>query len=117
VLSAHDRTRRYSAAQIAHALAVVAEGGTITEAAKAVGANYGTVREWIEQAPDGSSARRALARRRAHSPDGNLSRRFSDEQKQHAIRLVTEQGRSLRTAAAAVGASCPTVLKWVRKAA
>jgi RNA polymerase sigma-70 factor (ECF subfamily) len=116
-LSARDATRRYSAGQIAHALRLTADGETITEAAAAVGAGYATVLEWVEQAPAQSPARQALEARRSRAPGGNLSRRFSDEQKQLAIRLVTEQRRSLRAAAAAVGATSPTVLRWVRQAA
>jgi RNA polymerase sigma factor (sigma-70 family) len=116
-LCEHHATRRYSAAQIAQALAVVGKGGTITAAAKAVGASYGTVREWVEQAPDGSPARQVFDARRAQAPDGNLARRFSDEQKQHAIRLVTEEGYSYVAAAAAIGTTNPTVWRWVRQAA
>lgn len=117
VLCEHDATRRHSAAKIADALRLIADGSTITVAAAAVGASHSTVRTWVDEAPVDSPARQALTQRRAQAPDGNLSRRFSDDQKRHAVELVTEGGRSLRTAAAAVGATSPTVLRWVRQAA
>jgi RNA polymerase sigma factor (sigma-70 family) len=117
VLSERHAGRRYSPAQIATALAVIADGATVTQAAKTVGASYGTVREWVEQSPADAPARRALEERCSNAPAGNLSRRFSDEQKQLAVRLVTEHGRPLREAAAAVGATNPTILRWIRQAA
>jgi DNA-directed RNA polymerase specialized sigma24 family protein len=111
-----SRPRRFSAPRVAHALALIADGGTITAAAAAVGASYPTVNSWVSAAPADSPARRALAARRATAPGGNLARRFTDKQKRHAVALLAS-GSSLRAAAAAVGASTPTVLRWRRQAA
>jgi|tagenome__1003787_1003787.scaffolds.fasta_scaffold20983815_9 transposase-like protein len=106
-----DRTRRHSAATVAQALELVAQGGTVSEAARAVGTSYAAVRDWIERSPSDSPARRVLMDENPHA------RRYSDEQRRHAIALVTEHGHTYREAAAAVGAAQMTVHRWVRNAA
>jgi transposase-like protein len=111
VLGEQEAGRRHSAATVAQALDLVAQGHTVGEAARAVGVSYAAVREWITRSPSDSPARRALS-------DGTAyARRYSDEQRRHAVALVTEHGHTLKAAAAAVGASQMTVHRWVCAAA
>ncbi len=112
VLCDDDTTRRHSAATVAEALDLVAQGRTVSEAARAVGASYAAVHEWITRAPANSPARRALAANR-----NPYARRYSAEQRRRAVELVTEHGQTLREAAAAVGAAQMTVHRWVHAAA
>jgi RNA polymerase sigma factor (sigma-70 family) len=111
VLGEQDARRRHSAATIAQALELVARGHTVSQAARAVGASYTAVREWIKQAPRDSPARRVLTAENPHA------RRYSDQQRRDAVELVTEHGHTYRQAAAAVGVSQMTVHRWVRAAA
>jgi RNA polymerase sigma factor (sigma-70 family) len=96
-----DLRRRYSDEQIAHALALIAEGRTLKETAFAVGAPRDRVARWVA---------------RAGQPRPGGRRRYSQPEIAHALSLV-QAGASLRQAGAAVGATGPTVLKWRRKAA
>jgi len=96
-----DRRRSYSDEQITRALALVAVGKTIKQAAFAVGVPRDRVLRWVNR----SGQARPGARRR-----------FTPEEVQTAVGLVKD-GASLRQAAAAVGASKIAVLKWVRTAA
>lgn len=96
-----DLRRRYSDEQIAHALALIAEGRTLKETALAVGASADRVARWV---------------RRAGQPRPAGRRRYSPAEIREAISLV-HGGASLRQAAAAVGASNATVLRWAREAA
>src|SRR3954469_16074725 len=112
VLDEHDAARRHSAATVARALDLVAQGHTIAHAARLLGVSYGAVHRWVRQAPSDPRVGRAPLR------DGNPhARRYSDQQRRHAIELVTEHGHTLRTAAAAVGAAQMTVHRWLRAAA
>jgi transposase-like protein len=112
VLCEHDAMRRHSAATVARALELVAQGHTIRHAARAVGASYSAVRQWVSQAASDPRVGRAPLR------DSNPhARRYSDQQRRHAIELVTEHGHTLRTAAAAVGAAQMTGHRWLRAAA
>src|SRR3954451_25061361 len=112
VLGEHDAARRHSAATVARALDLVAQGHTIDHAARLGGVSYGAVHRWVKQAPDDPRVRRAPLR------DANPhARRYSDEQRRHAIELVTEHGHTLRTAGAAVGAAQMTVYRWLHAAA
>jgi hypothetical protein len=112
---AGDLRRRYSDQQINRAVTMVADGSTIAAAAAAVGAGYGAVRGWLEHPRTLEHAER-LARRRAQAPGGKLSRRFTDEQINHALAMMAN-GSTITSAAAAVGATHPTILRWLRKAA
>ena len=96
-----DRRRRYSDAQITHALTLIAAGKTLKQAAFAVGA------------PPGQVARRV---KRAGQPRPGGRRCFPAAEIRHAVTLVDE-GASLRQAATAVGASSASVLRWLRRAA
>lgn len=109
-----DLRRRYSDEQIDRACAMVANGSSVAAAAAAVGAHRRAVNEWVSKPRNGQPA--ALAVRRGRIPDGQLQRRFSDEQIARARALVN-RGASPRQAAAAVGASKGTVLRWLRAAA
>jgi hypothetical protein len=95
-----DRRRRYSDQQIAHALALLADGMTIKQTAFAVDAPVERVRAWA---------------RRAGQPHAGR-RRFTSREVRTAVALV-EGGASLRQAGSAVGASNAAVLRWVRDAA
>lgn len=96
-----DLRRRYSDEQITGALALIAQGKTIKQAAHAVGAPCDAVNRWLKRA-----GQQRVAGRRYYS-GGEISR---------ALALV-EGGASLRQAAAAVGASSASVLRWARQAA
>jgi transposase-like protein len=95
-----DGRRRYSDEQITRALALLAEGRTIKQAAFAVGASREQVKRWADRAGQPYVGRRC----------------FTPDEIRTAVELV-HSGATLREAAAAVGASNATVLKWVRKAA
>ena len=62
------------------------------------------------------AARRRAYSRRRREREVEWPRRFSDSQISAALELVAES-KSLREAGAAVGASHPTVMRWVREAA
>jgi transposase-like protein len=109
-----DLRRRYSDELIDRAVAMVANGSTVAAAAAAVGAHYGAVREWVKAPRNGQPA--ALAARRARVADRDLHRRYSDEQISRA-RALLAAGHTIRGAAAAIGASHSTVLRWLRQAA
>jgi Sigma-70 region 2 len=96
-----DLRRRYSDQQIAHALALIAEGKTLKQTALAVGAPAHRVARWVT---------------RAGQPRPAGRRRYSPTEVHQAISLVHD-GASLRQAAAAVGATNATVLRWLRQAA
>jgi len=96
-----DRRRRYTDAQAARALALIAEGKTPKEAAFAVGATREAVHMWLKRA-----GQTPVAGRRC----------FTQAEIGEAVALV-QGGATLRQAAAAVGTSHSTVHKWVRKAA
>jgi transposase-like protein len=96
------RPPRYTPEQIERALALVAQGKTLTEAGRAVGARYDTVGQWVKRA--------------GRQPSGRSGRRYTHAQISRALTLI-EGGASLRQAGAAVGASESTVLRWQRKAA
>jgi len=99
--TADDRRRRYSEAQVAEALALIAEGKTLKQTAWEVGAPTHTIQRWLK---------------RAGQPRSGGRRCFTPEEIRTAVALV-QAGSSLRQAGAAVGASSPAVLRWVRKAA
>jgi transposase len=109
-----DLRRRYSDEQIDRAVAMVANGSTVAAAAAAVGAHYGAVREWVNTPRNGQPA--ALVARRTRVADRELHCRYSHEQISRARALVTA-GHTTRHAAAAIGASHSTVLRWLRQAA
>jgi hypothetical protein len=69
------------------------------------------LRERLRQAVIGEVPIERLKRRKAPA-----RRRFSDEQVARALSLVAE-GKTLREAGAAVGATHPTVLRWLNAAA
>jgi RNA polymerase sigma factor (sigma-70 family) len=96
-----DLRRRYSDQQIAHALALIAEGRTLKQTALAVGAPADRVARWVT---------------RAGQPRPAGRRRYGPTEVRQALSLV-QSGASLRQAAAAVGASNATVLRWLRQAA
>jgi transposase-like protein len=96
-----DLRRRYSDQQIAHALALIADGKTLKETALAVGAPANRVARWVT---------------RAGQPRLGGRRRYSPTEVREAVSLV-QAGASLRQAAAAVGASNATVLRWLRQVA
>jgi hypothetical protein len=96
-----DRRRRYSDEQVARALALIADGNTIKQAAFAVGARSDQVGRWIKRAGQPRLAGR---------------RRFTRQEIRQAVALV-HAGASLRQAGAAVGTTGPTVLRWLRNAA
>jgi transposase-like protein len=93
-----DRRRRYTDEQAARAVALVAEGKTLKEAAFAVGASRDRVARWVQQAGQSRSAGR---------------RCFTAAEIERAVALVGD-GASLREAAATIGASSCSVLRWVR---
>jgi transposase-like protein len=109
-----DLRRRYSDEQIARAVAMVAAGSTVAAAVEAVGAGYGAVRNWVSQPRDGKPA--ALVTRRSRMPDHGLHRGYSDEQIAR-VRALVDDGHSIRSAAADIGAAHSTVLRWLREAA
>jgi transposase-like protein len=111
-----DLRRRYSDDQIDRAVSMVLRGSTIAAAAAAVGARYGAVRAWASEARATQPTGAPLASRRATAPGGDLRRRFTNQQIDRAVSMVL-RGSTLTAAAAAVGASHPTVLRWVRRAA
>jgi transposase-like protein len=111
-----DMRRRYTTDQREHVLATFVAGASIREAASAAAVNYRTAHEWLTSAPADSPAGRELAARRGRTPSGVLGRRFSDEDKARAIALVAE-GSSVLAAARAVGATWPTVQRWLDQAA
>jgi DNA-binding transcriptional MerR regulator len=96
-----DGRRRYSDEQIERALALIAEGKTLKEAAFAVGARTDQIARWAKRA----GVKRTGGRRY-----------YTDAEIVHALSLL-DAGASLAKAGAAVGATGPTVLKWRRKAA
>jgi molybdenum-dependent DNA-binding transcriptional regulator ModE len=108
-----DLRRRYSDEQINRALALVADGSTIRQAAAAVGAPYRAVWGWVRRQQPAEDPDRFKRRRAQWS---SRRRRFSDEQVDRALAVVAEGG-SISKAAAAVGASNPTIIKWLREAA
>ena len=107
-----DLRRRYSDEQIDRACAMIADGSTVTAAATAVGAHPRAVNEWARKPRNGNPS--ALAIRRQRFPQREP--RYSDQQIARAVALVAD-GETIATAAAAVGASWPTVQRWVRNAA
>jgi transposase-like protein len=111
-----DLRRRYSPEQVDRALAIVAAGSSIRDAATAVGARYRAVHEWVTQAAPDSPAGRELAARRARNSGGTLARRFSPDQRARAVAMVADGG-SISSTATAIGASYPTILRWLRDAA
>jgi transposase-like protein len=54
-------------------------------------------------------------KRRAEAPDGDLRRRYSDEQIERAVALVAA-GQTFQQAALAVGTRADTVARWVQRA-
>jgi len=94
-----DRRRRYTDEQAARAVALVAEGKTVKEAAFAVGAPADRVAHWLQQA-----GQTPVVGRRFFTP-AEIAR---------AVELVRE-GASLREAGAAIGASSCSVLRWLRQ--
>jgi DNA-directed RNA polymerase specialized sigma24 family protein len=94
------RRRGYSLDQVERALAMIAAGRTVKEAAFAIGAPHVTVHRWLKSA----GAVPVVGRRR-----------FTAAEVEHALALV-EQGASQREAGAAVGASPSAVMGWVRRA-
>jgi transposase-like protein len=96
-----DLRRRYSDEQIARALELIADGKTLQQAGRAVGAPAERVGRWLK---------------RAGQPRPAGRRRYTEAKIGHALSLVHE-GASLRQAGAAVGATSSTVLKWRRRAA
>jgi transposase-like protein len=111
-----DLRRRYTREQVDRALALIAAGSTISDAAAAVGARYRAVHEWLDAAPPDSPAGRQLAALRERGPTGNLARRFSPDQRAQALAMVAD-GNTISAAASAIGASHPTVVRWLRDAA
>lgn len=111
-----DLRRRYTPEQVDRALALIAAGSTISDAAAAVGARYRAVHEWLDAAPPDSPAGRQLAALRQRGPTGNLTRRFSPNERARALAMVAD-GSSITSAASAIGASHPTVVRWLRDAA
>jgi hypothetical protein len=96
-----DGRRRYTNAQIDHALDLVNQGQTLQQAALAAGATPEQVRRWVTRA----GVKRTVGRHY-----------YTEAEIAHALALVA-QGASLTKAGAAVGATGPTVLRWRRKAA
>jgi transposase len=47
---------------------------------------------------------------------GSTRRRFTDEYKQHAVRLVLDSGDSIAEIACSIGVHEMTLGKWVKKA-
>jgi DNA-directed RNA polymerase specialized sigma24 family protein len=97
-----NRRPRYTPEEINRALALVAEGKTLREAAEAVGTRSDRVSVWVKRA--------------GQSPNGPSGQRYTPAQINHALALI-EAGASLRQAGRAVGARDSTVLRWLRKAA
>jgi transposase-like protein len=95
-----DGRRRYTEEQKTRALALLAEGKTPKEAAFAVGATSGLVRQWADRAGQTHGGRRW----------------FTDEEIRYALELV-ESGATMSHAARTVGASKTAVLRWARAAA
>jgi RNA polymerase sigma factor (sigma-70 family) len=111
-----DMRRRYTAEQRERVLATFVGGASIREAASAAGVKYRRAHEWLTSAPADSPAGRELAARRDRTPGGVLGRRFSDEDRARAVALVAD-GSSVLAAARAVGATWPTVQRWLDQAA
>jgi transposase-like protein len=111
-----DLRRRYSDEQINRAVAMVADGSTIAAAAAAVGVPCSATWKWIKARRNRTPGLQGIDARGGPAAGGDLRRRFSDEQARRAVSLVAE-GHTIAAAAAAVGASHPTVLRWLRKAA
>ena len=111
-----DMRRRYTAEQQENVLSTFVAGASIREAAAAAGVHYRTAHGWVTSAPADSPAARELNARRGRTPGGVLGRRFSDEEKARAVALVSE-GSSVLAAARAVGATWPTVQRWLENAA
>jgi transposase-like protein len=111
-----DLRRRYTPEQVDRALALIAAGSTISDAAAAVGARYRAVHEWLDAAPPDSPAGRQLAAIRQCGPSGNAARRFSRDERARAVKMVAD-GNTISAAASAIGASHPTVVRWLRNAA
>jgi transposase len=109
----NDLRRRYSDEQIDRACALIANGSSVAAAAAAVGAHPRAVNDWAHKPRKGRPA--ALAVRRARFPQPR-ERRYSDEEIGRARKMVAS-GHTITAAAAAVGASHPTVLRWLHKAA
>jgi hypothetical protein len=95
-----DRRRRYGDEQITRALALIADGHTIKQAAFAVGASRDRVACWL--------AHSGLSRPR---PRG-----YTPDEIRTALALV-RAGASQRAAAAAVGASKSALQGWLKSAA
>ena len=111
-----DLRRRYTPQQRDQVLATFAAGGSFRAAATAAGVPYRAAHGWIASAPADSPSGRELAARRGAAPGGTLRRCFSEQDRARAVAHV-EQGGSVLSAAQAVGATWPTVQKWLAQAA
>jgi transposase-like protein len=109
-----DLRRRYTQRQRDTALAAFAGGASIPAAARSAGVSYFTAHGWIHKAPADSPAGRELTARRGST--GTLARSFTDHDKARAVALV-KQGASIKSVAQTVGASWPTVQRWLKQAA
>src|SRR4051794_15177488 len=95
------KRKRFTPAQIASALALVAQGRPVSEAAAAIGTSFDTVARWRDQ---------------AGIPPQRTRKRYTPEQVATALALV-EEGQTLRAAGAAIGASDVAVARWRNRAA
>jgi len=109
-----DLRRRYTQQQRDTVLAAFVDGASIPAAATAAGVSYFTAHGWISAAPADSATGCELAARRGST--GTLARSFKEHDKARAIALV-QQGASIKSAAQTVGASWPTVQRWLKQAA